>query len=101
MREQTWPDRTMCCFGMMIDGRAPPTGLRQKGSDATVLIVFNPHPEVVAFTLPACAGGSAWALVIDTSQEQSTPRATLEVGDVYDTPAHSLLLFVLRSATAW
>jgi hypothetical protein len=66
-----------------------------------VLIVFNPHPEVVAFTLPACAGGSAWALVIDTSQEQSTPRATIEVGDVYDTPAHSLLLFVLRSATAW
>jgi isoamylase len=101
MREQTWPDRTMCCFGMMVDGRAPPTGLHQKGSDATVLIVFNPHPEAVSFTLPACAGGSAWSLVIDTGQERATPRATLKVGDVYDMPAHSLVLFVLRSAAEW
>jgi isoamylase len=85
---------------MMVDGRAPPAGLHQKGGDAMVLIVFNPRPEVVSFTLAACAGGSAWSLVIDTSQERATPRATPEVGDLYDTPAHSLVLFVLRPPAA-
>jgi isoamylase len=101
MRAHRWADHTLRCFGMMLDGRAPSTGLHHKGSDATLLIVFNPHHEAMAFTLPACAGGSAWSLVLDTSREQATPRATLEVGDVCDTPAHSLLLFVLRSANAW
>jgi isoamylase len=98
MREQTWNDGSTHCFGMMIDGRAQPTGIRQKGSDATVLIVFNAHYEMVAFTLPQCAGGSSWALLIDTNHEEPVPRATFETGDAYETGAHSLLLFVLQAA---
>jgi isoamylase len=98
MREETWKDDSTHCFGMMIDGRAQPTGIHQKGSDATVLIVFNAHYDVVAFTLPECAGGSTWALLIDTNAEGPTARATFETGDAYETSAHSLLLFVLQAA---
>jgi isoamylase len=98
MREETWKDDSTHCFGMMIDGRAQPTGIRQKGSDATVLIVFNAHYDVVAFTLPQCAGGSSWTLLIDTNVEQPVKPATFETGDAYETSAHSLLLFVLVAA---
>jgi isoamylase len=98
MREETWKDSSTHCFGMMIDGRAQPTGIRQKGSDATVLIVFNAHYDVVEFTLPQCAGGSSWTLLIDTNHEHASPRATFETGDAYETSAHSLLLFVLQAA---
>jgi glycogen operon protein len=100
MRDETWQDTTTRCFGMMIDGRAQPTGIRQKGSDATVLMVFNAHYEVVEFTLPECSGGSAWSLLIDTNQDALVAGATFAVGDVYATTAHSLLLFALTSASA-
>lgn len=73
--------------------RSPAKKRPNRRSDGTVLIVFNPHDEVVSFTLPACAGGSAWSLMLETSHER--PRSTLEVGDVYGTPAHSLVLFVV------
>jgi glycogen operon protein len=99
MRAETWNDQSTRCFGMMIDGRAQPSGVHQKGSDATVLIVFNAHYEAVSFTLPACAGGTAWSLLLDTNQASMTAHATFEVGDAYETTAHSLLLFGLRPAT--
>jgi len=100
MRQEAWMDETTRCFGMMIDGRAQPTGIRQKGSDATVLIVFNAHYEVVSFMLPECAGGSTWSLLLDTNQERLAPGATFETSDVYETTAHSLLLFALQPRTA-
>jgi glycogen operon protein len=103
MREETWKDASTRCFGMMIDGRAQPTGLHQKGSDATALIVFNAHHEVVSFTLPECAGGTRWSLLIDTNAEEPAPGAvapTFEAHDVYETTARSLLLFALQSAAA-
>jgi len=101
MREETWRDETSPCFGMMIDGRAQPTGIRQKGSDATVLIVMNANSDDAAFTLPECAGGALWALLVETSREPTTGgNPTFEIGDVYDLTAHSLSLFVLASAAA-
>ena len=42
----------MQCFGMLLDGRAQPTGIKQRGVDATLLIVLNAHHDVVNFTLP-------------------------------------------------
>jgi glycogen operon protein len=100
MRLETWQDDTTHCFGMMIDGRAQPTGIRQKGSDATALIVFNAHFENVSFILPECAGSTTWTLLIDTSLAESAPEGTFETGDVYKTTARSLLLFVLKSRPA-
>ena len=85
---------------MMIDGRAQPTGIRQKGSDATVLIVLNAHYDTAAFTLPECAGGSFWSLLLDTSREPTDSNPMFETGDVYEMTAHSLSLFVLASAAA-
>jgi glycogen operon protein len=57
MTSEEWEDETMRCFGMMIDGRAQATGIKQRGSDTTVLIVLNAYHDVVQFTLPPCTGG--------------------------------------------
>ncbi len=99
MREETWRDASTHCFGMMIDGRAQPTGIRHKGSDATVLIVLNAHFETVEFIMPRCAGGSRWSLLIDTNHEHQIASAAFETGDASETSARSLLLFMLEAET--
>ncbi len=100
MRQETWQNASTRCFGMMIDGRAQPTGIRQKGSDATVLVVLNGYHDVVGFTLPECAGSAMWTLLIDTNQAEPATGGTYETGDVYEATARSLLLFALKPQTS-
>jgi glycogen operon protein len=52
----------MRCFGMMMDGRARPTGVRQRGTEAIMLLVMNAHYDVVQFTLPPCPGRPSLAV---------------------------------------
>lgn len=57
MQNEQWGDANMRCFGMLLDGRAPTTGLRQKGREATVLLIINAHSDTVDFALPDIPGG--------------------------------------------
>ncbi len=57
MQDGQWDDAGMRCFGMLIDGRAQPTGIRKRGGDATMLLVFNGAAEGVNFTLPRLRRG--------------------------------------------
>src|ERR1044071_8576734 len=50
MTEAEWKDGNTRCFGMLLDGRAPQSGIRQRGQEATMLIVFNSWQDVVKFT---------------------------------------------------
>jgi glycogen operon protein len=92
MQDDQWDDEGMRCFGMLIDGRAQPTGIRKRGGDATILLVFNAAADGVDFTLPECPGRESWTLVIDTNQPE-TKDATFNTGDVYHTTARSVLVF--------
>ena len=92
MTQENWQDGGMRCFGMLMDGRAQSTGVRQRGRDATLLWVLNAHYDVVLFTLPECAGGSEWSLLID-SNKPTAPEARFESGSVYEVTARSMLLF--------
>ena len=56
MTPETWDNDLTRCFGMLLDGRAQATGIKRRGDDATLLIVFNAHHDVVEFTLPQCCG---------------------------------------------
>ena len=89
-----WGDENMRCFGMLIDGRARPTGLRQRGTEATMLLVFNAHFDLVEFTLPDGADGSDWELLIDTNLEDAKPTFRGGGGEVYQMTGRSLGLFV-------
>jgi isoamylase len=92
MRDNQWTDEGMRCFGMLIDGRAQPTGIRKRGGDATILLVFNAAGDVVNFTLPECPGGERWRLKIDTNQPEGE-EAEFGTGDVYLTTERSVLVF--------
>ena len=97
MRAEDWADGGMRCFGMLMDGRAQPTGVGRRGEDATMLMVLNGHHDLVQFTLPAHAGGKQWSLLIDTNIPEHEPdSARFSFGAIYDVTARSLLLFALE-----
>jgi glycogen operon protein len=100
MREEDWNSGTRC-VGMLLDGRAQATGIKQRGQDATLLLVANAHHDVVPFTLPAAGDDQAlarWTLLLDTQFAEPAHAAVNEyaAGDVYDVTARSLLLLKLK-----
>jgi glycogen operon protein len=100
MEDRHWGDTNMRCFGMLLDGRAQVSGVKQRGKEATLLLVVNGYHDVVDFTLPeANDGGKTWSLLIDTNIEDITAQAQKEIfdsGDKYQVTARSLLLFQLN-----
>jgi isoamylase len=97
MEDHNWGDTGMRCFGMLIDGRAQTSGVRQRGREATLLIVINDHHDMVRFTLPEAVGGKEWMLLVDTNVEDNSENGKFETGASYDVTARSLLLFALNA----
>jgi isoamylase len=95
MREEHWKDANVRCFGMLLDGRAQTTGIRRRGEEATLLIIFNPWQDVVKFRLPRATGGENWKLLADTNFPDSKEEAQFPFGHEYEVTARSLLLFGL------
>jgi glycogen operon protein len=103
MRPDDWSDAAMRCFGMLMDGRAQPTGIHQRGHDATLLLVLNAHADLVNFILPEVPGGAAWSLLLDTNidangktdGDSSRAPEQFSAGDEYGVTGRSLVLFVL------
>jgi isoamylase len=98
MEQEHWGDTNMRCFGMLLDGRAQVTGIRQRGKQATLLIVINDYHDLVEFTLPECPGGDTWSLLIDTNVEDNSEKGCFKVGDSYEVTARSLLVLALEAA---
>jgi glycogen operon protein len=85
---------------MLLDGRAQPTGIKQRGVDATLLIILNAYHDLVNFTLPEHAGDGRWELLIDTNLEELPSRTEFNNGDVYGVTGRSLLLLQLKDGNA-
>jgi isoamylase len=93
MEDEHWGDQGMRCFGMLLDGRAQTTGIRQFGHQVTLLIVINGHSDFVNFVLPACPGCDDWSVLIDTNDPCKDEGVKLRTGEEYGMTAYSLLLF--------
>jgi isoamylase len=98
LRAEDWGDEGMRCFGMLLDGRARPTGVPQRGTEATMLMVLNAHHDLVEFTLPVPGGGGSWKLVLDTNVTEQIEGFEGAAGDQYGVTARSLVLFALLAA---
>jgi glycogen operon protein len=98
MSDEEWADTNMRCFGMMIDGRAQATGIRQRGSDTTVLIVLNAYHDLVGFTLPDCNKCAGWTLLLDTNIPEVEKTELFPVGEVYEVTGRSVVTFQLTPA---
>ena len=95
MDEAAWNDPETRCFGMVLDGRAQPTGLVKRGEDATLLLMMNAHHEAVPFTLPEVPGGTSWSLLVDTQEDETEPSPH-PAGEATDLSPRSLRLYVLE-----
>ena len=100
MEDKNWGDSDMRCFGMLLDGRAQTTGIRQRGRDATLLLVINDYHDLVDFKLPESPGGDAWQLLVDTNIEDNSAEGKFQAGASYGVTARSLLLFALEAKPA-
>ncbi len=92
-----WDDANMRCFAMLMDGRAQATGIRRRGSAATMLLVLNAYHDLVQFTLPDCTDGKHWKLLFDTNTPDVVREEPFSIGDLYDVTARSTLLFRLNA----
>jgi glycogen operon protein len=99
MSAEEWSDTNTRCFGMLVDGRAQPTGIKKLGIEATLLIVFNAYYDVVNFTLPVAAGSDTWSLLVDTNVKGDTSEAQFKTGAEYAVTGRSVLLFRLMPST--
>ena len=96
MQQGDW-EASAQCIGLMLDGRAQPSGIRKRGEDATLLLIYNAWHDVVEFTLPS-QGGEArdWTLMIDTNLPAAAPDADQNAfasEQVYAVTGRSFLLF--------
>jgi isoamylase len=95
LKPEQWSDTKARSLGVLLDGRAQPTGIRKRGHDVTVLLLLNAYHEPVEFTLPAAPGGSAWDLVVDTNDPEAE-SARFGFRRKYLVTGRSLVLFQLR-----
>jgi glycogen operon protein len=98
MADANWTDGLARCLGVLLDGRAQPTGIRRRGTDQTLLLVFNAYHDAVKFLLPKVAGGRSWAALVDTNApDLSRPGRPKQfrLGHEYLVTGRSLLLFRL------
>jgi len=95
MTEAEWKDGNTRCFGMLLDGRAQQSGIRQRGHEATLLIVFNTWQDVVKFALPDINGGGEWSLLADTNMPDLPEGSRFPIGHPYEVTGRSLLLLEL------
>jgi isoamylase len=98
MTEDNWHDPNLSCFGMIMDGRAQPTGIHRRGSDATLMLILNAQPNAVNFTLPQVPQGAGWRCLIDTNQPQKTKHEFFNFEHEFVVTDRSLRLFELKKS---
>jgi isoamylase len=94
MTTEQWHDGNARCFGMLLDGRAQESGIRRRGSDATLLLIYNAHFDVVNFTLPIVPDGQDWLALIDTNLPEGR-LASFPFGHAYAVTGRSMVAFGL------
>ena len=71
----------MHCFGMLMDGRAQPTGIRKRGEDATLLLrPQRLHDDVVVHAAARRPTARRWIRLIDTNLPERAKSRSFEIG---------------------
>ena len=82
-------------MGVLLDGRAQPTGFVRRGSDRTLLLFFNAYHDVVSCRLLASSGGKGWHRLLDTNQPDALETDHFRFGHRYEVTGRSLVLFAM------
>jgi len=94
MNGDNWKDGGLRSIGMLLDGRAQITGVRQRASEATMLLIFNGHHQPGKFVLPPAVDGQGWRLLLDSADVSQQDRVYKpgETRDVADRSVSILLM---------
>jgi isoamylase len=95
MNEAHWQDGNTRTLGVLLDGRAQPTGIRKRGDDNTLLLILNAYEGAIKFKLPEVAQGKHWLCLIDTNKPDLDARPVFAFETEYEVTGHSFLLFEL------
>ncbi|MEE7545645.1 glycogen debranching protein GlgX [Xanthomonas sp. Kuri4-1] len=68
MDDAHWTDAGARAVGLVLEGKAQTSGVRERANDATLLIVLNAYHEGVTFTLPSSEEALHWKLVLSTDE---------------------------------
>jgi isoamylase len=104
MGEADWGEAQARALGVRLSGESGLVHLTERGEhepDDTFLIFMNASQENIPFRLPEEAPGTAWRVLIDTSDEESgTPGQDHHPGADITVVARSVQLFVLVQGPA-
>lgn len=95
-----WGDPLARALGILLDGRAQPTGIRKRGTDVTLYLALNAYHDGVRFILPPVVGGSRWRCLVDTNGTDGSGSGLLLAGATFELAGRSLLLLELAADTA-
>ena len=95
MTDELWKDANLHSLGVIFDGRAQPTGIRERGSDATVLLLINGYHEEVGFIMPAAIEGDEWHLLLETNKSENALGKVSLPGENLMMADRSLALYVM------
>ena len=96
MSEEDWNNPGLRCFGMLLDGRAPSSGIRRPGHEATILIVINGDPDHACCFFPKCYGGGGWRMVINTNESEAPMPDAFRPGEKCEIAGRSAAVFLLQ-----
>jgi isoamylase len=76
MGNQEWstPDTDAMAIFLNGDALTEPGPRGERLRDDSFLLLFNPSPDTVSFTMPEPSYGSAWEIVVDTAMGQRNDK---------------------------
>ena len=97
MQEGDWTDAGARSVGLVLEGKAQHSGVREHANDATLLILINAWHEGVSFKLPDDEQTPLhWKLMVSTDEaldRESVPKGSTE----FLAPPRSVTVFECRS----
>ena len=97
MQEADWTDAGARSVGLVLEGKAQHSGVREHANDATLLILVNAWHEGVSFKLPDDEQTPLhWKLMVSTDEaldRESVPKGSTE----FLAPPRSVTVFECRS----
>ncbi len=90
-----WGDPLARALGILLDGRAQPTGIKKRGAEVTLFLALNAYEGNIQFQLPRVVGGNHWRYLADTNRIDSPAPAPLRAGSAFEAAGRTLVLFEL------
>jgi glycogen operon protein len=102
MTPQDWAGGSVRTLAVFLNGHGIPErdALGEPITDDSFLLLFNPLPNGVTFTLPRKAYGAMWEVVVDTDDpllaKGARRKGSLKAGGKLDTVGHNLVVLRCR-----